>query len=176
MRSCAPQKNCCMTFWGGWKNSLFFLNNLSVDHTVTVTAVARWPALGWDSQGEMMISISIYHPHHDQNYDNDHDDQHMDTAVARRPASVGCDSQGGPIMMITSITNMIMMISIWIQLQLWLVRELGRDSQAGSIMMIISITNMFIMISIWIQTTVTAVAREHGWDSQGGMMISKSPP
>ena len=32
MRSCATQKNCCMTFWGGWKNSLFFLNNLSVDH------------------------------------------------------------------------------------------------------------------------------------------------
>ena len=32
MRSCATQKNCCMTFWGGWKNSLVFLNNLSVDH------------------------------------------------------------------------------------------------------------------------------------------------
>ena len=26
-----PKKNCCMTFWGGWKNSLIFLNNLSVD-------------------------------------------------------------------------------------------------------------------------------------------------
>ena len=32
MRSCAPQKNCCKTFLGGWKNSLVFLNYLSVDH------------------------------------------------------------------------------------------------------------------------------------------------
>ena len=27
-----PKKNCCMTFWGGWKNSLIFLNNLTLDH------------------------------------------------------------------------------------------------------------------------------------------------
>ena len=26
-----PKKNCCLTFLGGWKNSLIFLNNLSVD-------------------------------------------------------------------------------------------------------------------------------------------------
>ena len=25
-----------MTFWGGWKNSLIFLNNLSVDHIYTI--------------------------------------------------------------------------------------------------------------------------------------------
>ena len=30
MSSCATQKK--LTFWGGWKNSLIFLNNLSVDH------------------------------------------------------------------------------------------------------------------------------------------------
>ena len=27
-----PKKNCRMTFGGGWKNNLIFLNNLSVDH------------------------------------------------------------------------------------------------------------------------------------------------
>ena len=32
-----------MTFWGGWKNSLFFLNNLSVDHVI-FTSQARYLA------------------------------------------------------------------------------------------------------------------------------------
>ena len=34
-----PKKNCCMTFWGVWKNSLIFLNNLSVDLSDTCTTV-----------------------------------------------------------------------------------------------------------------------------------------
>ena len=42
------------------------------------TAVARGLAsAGWDSQGGMMISISLYHRHDDQHDDHDdHDDQH----------------------------------------------------------------------------------------------------
>ena len=41
MRSCAPQKNWCTTFWGGWKNSPFFLNNLSPNPTLKTGAFAQ---------------------------------------------------------------------------------------------------------------------------------------